>query len=105
MAYNLPSDALFSRAITGPDDISYIVTMDGWHWNSLDWMRDNTEWKEKDFIELAWSVSRQMENDGTMKHPGDFPSEFSYCFMAGVCFRMKDLINKENGLANDDINM
>lgn len=105
MAYDIPSDDAISRIIKAPDGIDYIVTMDGWYWNSLDWMHENTDWKEADFINLAWRVSRQMENDGTMKHPGDFSSEFAYCFKAGVCLHMNDLINKENGLANDDINM
>ena len=77
--------------------------MDGWYWNSLDWMHDETDWKNADFIDLAWKTAKQMENDGTMENPGNFPAEFQLGFKYHIWFRMKDLINKEDGIVNDNI--
>jgi hypothetical protein len=61
----------------------------------------NTEWKEADFIEMGWSVAREMENDGTMKHPGNFPAEFAFAFECCVWSRMVNFISAENGAANN----
>ena len=53
MKYSLPHDQMHSRVITAPDGLNHVITMTGWYWNSLDWMHDETDWKNTDFIELA----------------------------------------------------
>jgi hypothetical protein len=101
MAYDLPSDETHTRLVTGLDGIDYLVALEGWFWNSLDWIHNNTDWHDTDFINLAWKAARAMENDGTMTHPGNFPAEFSLAFKASIWAHMVNLISAENGAANN----
>jgi hypothetical protein len=103
MKYSLSHDQMHSRIITAPDGIDHLITMGGWYWNSLDWMHNETDWKNSDFIGLAWKTAKQMENDGTMENPGNLLAEFQLAFKYHIWFRMKDLINKEDGIINDNI--
>ena len=41
--------------------------------------------------------------DGTMENPGNVPAKFQLAFKYHIWFRMKDLINKEDGIVNDNI--
>lgn len=100
MPKELLEDEIHTRIITAPDGTDYLVALPGWYWNSLDWMHVNTVWKDRDFIELAWSTAREVENDGLMKFPGNFGAEFSFAFKAHIWTRMVNLINIENGAAN-----
>lgn len=104
MSSESPSEEVKSRKFTAPDDNIYTVHMEAWYWNSLDWMNNNTEWSERDFLELAWKTARQMENDGTMEHPGNFQEEFALAFKSHVGFRMTQLIEEEGkiGVSSSD---
>lgn len=101
MVEELPAEEVHTRIIKGLDGVDYLIAMEGWYWNSLDWMHANTDWKDSDFIEMGWSVARQMENDGTMKNPGNFPAEFAFGFKACIWSRMVNFISAENGAANN----
>jgi hypothetical protein len=100
MPYDLPSKEVFQRIIKTPDGTDYIIALPGWYWNSLDWMDTNTNWHEIDFIGIAWRVARQMENDGTMKHPGNLHAEFAFVFEAVIWAKMNDFISTDNGASN-----
>lgn len=100
--YDLPLDDLFSRVVNAEGQ-DYLITMDGWHWNSLDWMNDKTNWVLQDFIEMALCTAKELEQNNAMTFPGNFPAEFMTAFKGHVYLRMKILINEENGLHNDNV--
>lgn len=102
MAYNLPSSETHTRLVTAPDGIDYLVALDGWYWNALDWMHAETDWKDTDFINGAWRVAKQNENDGIMENPGNLPAEFAAAFKIYIWMKMSDFIDKENGIANNN---
>ena len=102
MAYDLPHEEPHTRAVTAPDGMTHLITMDGWYWNALEWMDAEENWKKHEFFQLAWKTSKQMENDGTMMHPGDFASEFSAALTMHVWVRAMSFINKGKGIVNDN---
>jgi hypothetical protein len=98
----LPSTEIHSRIVTAPDGMDYLIAMTGWHWNSLDWSHENTEWDNETFIRLAWTLAKQRENDGRMEHPGNFVAEFATTLQSFIWLHISRRIEKEAGLSNDN---
>jgi hypothetical protein len=89
MAYDLETDTIYTRVLKLPDDMDYVIAMEGWFWMSLDWMNVHTEWKAEDFIGMAWRAARETENDGKMQNPGNFVAEFIDAFRYGISRRIR----------------
>lgn len=102
MAYDLPHDQIYTRIITAPDSIDYVIAMTGWYWNSFDWSHDNTDWDKDTFIRAAWSFAKQKENDGVMIYPGNFGAEFTTAFQSFIWLHITKIVEKDAGLSNDN---
>ena len=102
MAYDLPHDQIYTRIITTPDGLDYVIAMTGWYWNSFDWSHENTDWDNKTFIRLAWTLAKQRENDGEMENPGNFVAEFTTALQSFIWLHISKRIEKEAGLSNDN---
>lgn len=103
MAYDLPNDVIYPRLINGPDGYEYLFRLEGMFWNNLDWIIGESTWEEANLIRQAWMVAKQMENDGTMTHPGDFKAEFVEAFKAVIATVRQHVINDHAGVVNDNI--
>ena len=95
MPYDLPSDEVCSRTIRMPDETDHVIDMEGWYWNSLDWINDNTDWSLEDYIKLAWTSARELISEGTAKYPDDLMAEFVLCFKFAIKERMMKIIAEE----------
>lgn len=96
MPYDLPSFDVHTRIITGPDGQDYLIAMEGWYWNSLDWLHAHTDWKDSDFIGVAWRAARRTEREGTMHHTGNFVAEMTLAFKIAIKTHMDDVIAAED---------
>lgn len=99
----LPPTEKYSRIVTAPDGMSYLITMEGWYWNALEWGHSEKGWEEKVIIKGAWNAAKQTEKDGTMNNPGNFPAEFAQAFEYYIWINTTDLLNKEDGIINDNL--
>ena len=100
MPYDLPSTERYSRIVTRPDGNDQLICMPGWHWNALDWMHTQKDWKDHDFIRLAWDSAKTTEADGHMNNPGNFHAEFADAFRMIIFWRMKLYLYEEEGVSN-----
>lgn len=82
---------LYSRIIKAPDDIDYLITLEGWYWNALDWMDEATPWDKDYFVRIAWRSAKLMEESGTMTHKGCLKSEFQTALKLGIYQEIIDL--------------
>ena len=78
-----------------PDETDHVIDMEGWYWNSLDWINDNTDWSLEDYIKLAWTSARELISEGTAKYPDDLMAEFVLCFKFAIKERMMKIIAEE----------
>lgn len=97
MPYDLPSFAPLSRVLRGENGLDHLITMEGWYWNSLDWMNDETEWKQADFVGMAWRAALEVENNGEAGNlQGNVVAAFTLCLKGSIKLRMDLLIAKED---------
>lgn len=92
----------YSRIVKAPNGIEYLVTLEGWYWNSLDWMITEDGWTLDSFTGSAWRVARKMEEAGTMNFPGDFKSEFQEALGMAIQEQMHVTLARIDGHENDN---
>ncbi len=103
MVYDRPSSESFTGRVEAPDGTIYLVVMEGWYWNSLDWIHENTEWNDRDFIRMAWNCANQPSD--VIGDTRSLQSRFIYFFKAHIYYHMTDILNKEDGIIDDNINI
>ena len=102
MAYDLPHDQIYTRIITTPDGLDYVIAMTGWYWNSFDWSHENTDWDNSTFVRLAWTLAKQRDNDGEMLFPGNFGAELTIALKSFIWLHINRCHEEEMGLSNDN---
>jgi hypothetical protein len=101
MPYDLPSFDTHTRNIKLPDGMNCVVAMSGWHWNSLDWINDNTDWSLDDFIGISWRGSQEILDEGIVegdivKKGDNLAAIFTKAFEFAIEDHMQRIIAEEN---------
>jgi hypothetical protein len=99
--YDLPSKERFTRSVTAPDGSTHLITMEGWYWNSLDWMHDCKGWTDRDFIEMAWESARDIQRHDQATFPNSIATTFAKMLEAHIWYRCCTFMNEEDGVCND----
>ena len=92
----------YSRIVRAPDNLDYLVNLDGWYWNALDWFIAEDGWTIETFARLAWNLARKMEEAGTMAKPGDFKEEFQGALGDTIFELVHCTAARDNGHENDN---
>ena len=103
MAYDLAETEFHSRLVKGHDGLDHLISIEGWAWNYFDWLDCETTWKSETVLRMAWTVAKKMENDATMRHPGNFSAEFGEAIKALVWYLQETVSNQDAGLSNDNV--
>jgi hypothetical protein len=101
--YGLPSEEVFTRKVTGPNGIDYLVALPGWYWNSLDWINDNGDWREADFFDVAWRLAREVEDTQDIGGVGGFQGVLERSLQGLIWVKMDKTIKQSQGIANSSL--
>ncbi|MFZ6769802.1 hypothetical protein ACO0LM_22340 [Undibacterium sp. Di26W] len=92
----------YTRTVVDPTGHAHEITLSGWYWACLDWLHAETDYTDAEIIRLSWDGAKQMEAEGTMRRPGDLAFEFSESLRLTIWIATWGLINKAQGLSNDN---
>ena len=90
----------YSRIVRAPDGIDYLISADGWHWNSLDWLIAERGWTQDSFVGTAWRAALRTQEAGDMMHPGVFKSELESAFQLAIQEEIEFELERERGHTN-----
>jgi hypothetical protein len=96
------NDKLYSRLVRAPDGVDYLLNIEGWYWNSLDWLITERGWTQDSFVGTAWRAASRTQEAGDMLHPGVFKSEFETAFRMAIQEEIAVEGEREQGHTNDN---
>jgi len=95
-------EEIFTASVQGKDGIEYLIPLPGWYWMALKLLQAQTVWTPQMFVRMAWDHAKEMENDGTMTNPGNFPLEFTRALQAMIHVVINEEANEAEGHVNDN---
>lgn len=100
MPYDLAHDERHTRLLYLPTGLDCVVAMEGWYWNALDWMVENSEWSLRHFVDTAWLAASRTEEAGVMSNPENKIAEFRDGLKCIISLHMDEILAAEDAAAS-----